>query len=158
IPVPIGFVPADKVVTVGIGALQKYYVLNSKGTEPLRQFKLSGKLKNGAFIASPAKFSLALTHAVLYDLLKDLGFPNYGFAQVTIPVLISLDGISYAGSKTINYKAKLPHPFPLDVRKCTLKFDFVKPNNDRFIVSGGLPLPIGFNPAGKLAVVYIGYL
>ncbi len=109
IPVSAGFSPLDKNVIIAIGKLEHQSLLNAKGAASDKSFTLTGKLKSGAFTASPATFTITLKNQDLFKSLSDLGFSNVTVAKsgakVSLNVIVALDGVGYQQSVPVTYTA-----------------------------------------------------
>ncbi|HEY3319014.1 MAG TPA: MBG domain-containing protein [Planctomycetota bacterium] len=111
LPVNKFFKPQDRKVTVLMGDLKKEFTLNAKGrgTSGGSSFKMSGKMKNGVFKATPAKFSLTVKGEPLLNKFETFGFDDLGTYGATKPinisVIIMVDPLAYEASKTFQYKA-----------------------------------------------------
>ncbi len=107
IPVSVGFNPAGKPVSVLIGSLSLPYTLTSKGVSTNKAFSLKGKLKNGVYTSGAATFTLALKGANLFAALSDLGFSKtMSVPNVTVPIIVTLNGEFLASSPTLHYVLK----------------------------------------------------
>ena len=112
IPLEAGFVPSGKTVELAVGDLERTLVLDAKGKggDTATGFKLAGKLKNGAYTATPAKFLLSLKKQTLFGQLQSLGFVNTDLPkpgdEVTLPVIVSINNIAYLELVTFTYTAK----------------------------------------------------
>ena len=111
VPVPSGFSPAGKTISIAIGGLQISRQLNARGSTPDKSLVLRGTLKSGALTASPAKFAFNWRMADVFGALQGFGFNDANVnppgKQVSVPVIFSVDGIGYLYSATFDYTAKL---------------------------------------------------
>ncbi|MFH0939495.1 MAG: hypothetical protein V1899_09480 [Planctomycetota bacterium] len=112
VPIPQGFTPKGKPVTIAIGDYESAFTLDAKGkaVSGTDSLKLSGKLKKGVYISSPLKFIYTVKKQNLFDKLDDYGFVNADVAkpgdQIDLPVLITVDGDSYLNTLIVTYTAK----------------------------------------------------
>ena len=107
---PAQFAPSAKAVIVAMGAFELNSTLNNKGKSADKSFSLTGKLKNGTFQNTAAKFQLTLKNQALFAKLSPFGFVNDNLAkpglEVNVPVVISIDGNGYLGTAKFMYMAK----------------------------------------------------
>ncbi len=110
LPVPSGFSPADSEILVMIGAFEDTLTLDGKGkgTTPISSVKLTGKLVAGAYTSSPVKFTYACKKTVLIDALSEFGATNANVTgvRITLPVMISVNGMTYLSNSKLTYTAK----------------------------------------------------
>ncbi|MCY3020096.1 MAG: PKD domain-containing protein [Planctomycetota bacterium] len=111
LPLEKNFNPVEKEVTVAICGLEQSFKLSKKGKSGSSacSFKLAGKMKKGIFTGTPARFSLAMKKQSLFTCLEELGFTDADVLkpgdQVEVPVIISVDGVSFLDPVTVTYTA-----------------------------------------------------
>jgi hypothetical protein len=110
LPIPAGFIVAGKTVIVDIGGIKREFGLNAKGQAngANERFRLQIKRKKGAVVAQQAKFQLQLKNGDFAQALSAAGFANADRRKtaVTVPVLITFDGMTYAADASLSYSAK----------------------------------------------------
>jgi PKD repeat protein len=109
IPVSKFFKPNGKTITVVIGELIQSFTLDegAQGLNDAGTLKLSGKMKNGVFKATPAKFSIALKGGALESPFAKIGMDNSGAAgrHVSLPITLIIDHASFQINKDLLYNA-----------------------------------------------------
>jgi hypothetical protein len=111
IPVAKFFKPATKTVVVLIGDMREEFVLDpkGKGTSGANTLQMRGKMKNGVFKATPAKFSLSMKGRPLFDDLEGCGFvatdTGKEGVRVSLPVIVLVEQMGYQTTNTVLYKA-----------------------------------------------------
>lgn len=112
VPVVKFFVPLGKTVEVVIGGVSKTFSLNARGqgVSGSCKFQLKGKMKQGVFKATPAKFTLTVKGEPLLASLEEFGFANTttdkAGAPVNIFVMMLVSQMGYEADATLLYKAK----------------------------------------------------
>ena len=110
VPLPMNFSPANKKIVVAIGSLRVESELDARGGSANKSLTLRGKLKNGLFVDTPAKFTFARKTALIYEALQAYGFNNANVAKpgvkIEVPVIVSIDGTSFLDTITFVYTAK----------------------------------------------------
>ena len=111
LPVQTGVSLASKSVTVAIGGYQTNLTLGANGktgSNATSKIALSGKMKKGVFSASPAKFQFTVKKETLLADMASAGFSNNSTPktgeQLTVPVIIGLDGSNYLSTINVTYK------------------------------------------------------
>jgi PKD repeat protein len=109
LPLAKGFTPSGKTLTVKTGTYLSSFTLLGKGSGVAGHdsIKLTGKLKNGAFTTTPVKFVYTVKSSTVFSSLSSLGFTNADTAgtSISVPVTLVIDGTTYAGTISVNYKA-----------------------------------------------------
>lgn len=111
VPVEKDFAPAGKLATFVMGTVKRTVMLDAKGKGSAAgtTLKLTGKLKDGKFETSPAKFTLAVSKASLADAMAAFGLRNETTPKQSpsymLPVALQLDDSGQAGMITVIYKA-----------------------------------------------------
>jgi hypothetical protein len=110
LPISAGFIVAGKTVIVDIGGIKQEFGLNAKGQAngASERFRLQIKRKKGAVVAQQAKFQLQLKNGDFAQALSAAGLTNADIwkASVTVPVLLTFDGTTYATDASLSYSAK----------------------------------------------------
>ena len=111
LPVQTGVSLAGKSVTVAIGGYQSTLTLGPNGKtggNATSKIVLSGKAKKGVFSVSPAKFQFTVKKETLLADLASAGFSNNSTPrtgeQLTVPVIVGLDGSNYLTTINVTYK------------------------------------------------------
>ncbi len=105
VTLPAGFTLSTKKVIVGIGGLQKSFVLSSHGKsgDASSSFTLTLS-KKGA-----SKYSMNLKKQALFASLQGLGFTNADLkrpgTQLSFPVAVSIDGVTNTATVKVTYTA-----------------------------------------------------
>lgn len=91
-PIPTGFKPAQKSVTFVAGTARNSATLDAKGkgTSGPMSVKLTGKLKSGAFTASPANLTVTFKGASLAEALAEFGLRNVTTDKKGVHNLVSI--------------------------------------------------------------------
>jgi hypothetical protein len=92
LPIPAGYNPAGKTVTVDVGGVVKSIILDAKGRSPKgnNSFKSGIKVSKGVVAAQTAKFSLKLNKGSFASQLTDEGLTNANATSQTKTVLVRL--------------------------------------------------------------------
>jgi hypothetical protein len=110
LPISAGFIVAGKTVIVDIGGIKQEFGLNAKGQAngASERFRLQIKRKKGAVVAQQAKFQLQLKNGDFAQVLSAAGLTNADRrkAAVTVPVLITFYGTTYAAEKAMQFSAQ----------------------------------------------------
>jgi chitodextrinase len=101
--VPIGFKLAGTSITIDIGGATGSFTLNSKGTGKSRTSTFALHLRNGA-----ATFTASLKNGSWTDVWSALGMINANVtnSSIIIPVSLSVNGTTYAGTRHDVYTAR----------------------------------------------------
>ena len=110
LPVSKSFSPSGKKISMAIGGVEVGSLLNDKGISADKSFTLKGKLINGTFSDTPARFSFSLKNSALFDMLKMFGFTNANVKhpgiQIPVPIIVSIDGTAFLATATFTYTSR----------------------------------------------------
>ncbi|MCY3019661.1 MAG: SBBP repeat-containing protein [Planctomycetota bacterium] len=112
VAVPQGFIPANQPVIVNVAAFQMQFPFDAKGkaSGDTYSLTLSGKKKDGAFIAPPVKFALAIKKSSLLSSLSGVGFTNSDVPKpgttLQMPFSLTIGGTTYSSLTPVLYIAK----------------------------------------------------
>jgi outer membrane lipoprotein-sorting protein len=110
LPITEGYAVEGRTLTVNFGGVEETFVLNGRGQGKTTggEFGLRLKQKRGAVVAQQAKFQLQLKNGEFAQALSAAGLTNADSrkAAVTVPVLLTFDGTTYAVDKQLLFSAK----------------------------------------------------
>jgi hypothetical protein len=110
LPIAEGYAVEGQTLTVNFGGVEETFVLNGRGLGKTAggKFGLRLKQKRGAVVAQQAKFQLQLKNGDFAQALSAAGLTNADSrkATVTVPVLITFGGTTYAAEKAMQFSAK----------------------------------------------------
>jgi PKD repeat protein len=110
LPIAEGYAVEGQTLTVNFGGVEETFVLNGRGQGKTAggKFGLRLKQKRGAVVAQQAKFQLQLKKGEFAQALSAAGLTNADIwkASVTVPVLLTFDGTTYAADKQLLFSAK----------------------------------------------------
>ena len=105
ISLPAGFSPAGQTLSISVGGYAAAFTLDSTGRakDGTATLRLTGQ-------DTLSHYTLAVRAASLYLQLRDLGFDNSDVkTQVTVPVIVTLGGVSALDQPTLSYTARKDH-------------------------------------------------
>jgi hypothetical protein len=110
LPITEGYAMEGQTLTVNFGGVEETFILNGRGQGKTAggKFGLRLKQKRGAVVAQQAKFQLQLKNGEFAQALSAAGFANADRRKiaVTVPVLLTFDGTTYAAAASLSYSAK----------------------------------------------------
>jgi hypothetical protein len=112
LPITEGYAMEGQTLTVNFGGVEETFILNGRGQGKTaganERFRLQIKRKKGVVVAQQAKFQLQLKNGDFAQALSAAGLTNadHRKAAVTVPVLLTFDGTTYAADKQLLFSAK----------------------------------------------------